>query len=49
MCNVIRQNLVLLLLVNIMINVTDLISGIYTNFRTFLPHGVVVSVHNVMR
>jgi len=34
--NVILQNLVLLLLVNIIIDVTYLISGIYTNFCTFL-------------
>jgi len=31
-CNVIWQNLVLLLLLNITIDVTYLISGIYTNF-----------------
>jgi len=36
MCNVIWQNLVLLLLMNIIIDVTYLISGNYTNFRSFL-------------
>ena len=36
MYNVIWQNLVLLLLVNIIIDVTYLISGIYTDFSTFL-------------
>ena len=35
-CNAISQNLVLLLLVNIIVDVTYLISGIYTNFHTFL-------------
>ena len=30
------QNLLVLLLVNIIVDVTDLISGIYTNFRTLL-------------
>jgi len=34
--NVIWQNLVLLLSTNIIVDVTYLISGIYTNFRTFL-------------
>ena len=37
-CNVIRQNLVFLLLMNIVKDVTYLISGIYvnTNLHTFL-------------
>jgi len=35
-CSVIWQNLVLLLLVNIIVDVTYLIAGIYTNFCTFL-------------
>jgi len=35
-CSVIWQNLVLLLLMNIVVDVTYLIAGIYTNFCTFL-------------
>jgi len=34
--SVIWQNLVLLLLLNVIIDVTDLISGIYTNFHRLL-------------
>ena len=36
-CSAISQNLVLLLLMNIIVDVTYLISGISTNFHTFLP------------
>jgi len=36
MRNVLWQNLILLLLVNIIVDVTYLISGIYTNFRRLL-------------
>jgi len=50
--NVIWLNLVVLLLINIIIYVTYLISGIYTNFHTFLwkkcDIGIVIS-HGVMK
>jgi len=45
--NVIWQNLVVFLSVNIIIDATNLISGIYTNFQTFLKQLVVN--HGVMK
>jgi len=45
--NVIWQNLVVFLSVNILIDATNLISGIYTNFQTFLKQLVVN--HGVMK